>query len=88
LDKPVYDYVMNQPETEKFYQQFIDLLWLTMPGYQREGKTSMTIAIGCTGGQHRSVAIAQRLAQDLGKKYSVDVTHRDMHRRKETVNRS
>ncbi|WP_040534548.1 RNase adapter RapZ [Schleiferilactobacillus shenzhenensis] len=88
LDKPVYDYVMNQPATEEFYQKFLDLLLLTMPGYQREGKTSMTIAIGCTGGQHRSVAIAQRLAADLGKKYAVDVTHRDMHRRKETVNRS
>ncbi|MCD2256855.1 RNase adapter RapZ [Agrilactobacillus fermenti] len=88
LDKPVYDYVMAQPTTEEFYTRYLDLLRLIMPGYVNEGKTSMTIAIGCTGGQHRSVAIASRLAKDLGKEYPVDVTHRDMSKRKETVNRS
>ncbi len=88
LDKPVYDYVMKQPTTEEFYSRFLGLMQLIMPGYEKEGKTSMTIAIGCTGGQHRSVAIAQRLADDLKQDYPVDVTHRDLDKRKETVNRS
>lgn len=88
LDKAVYDYVMDRPTTENFYARFLDMLQLIMPGYEKEGKTSMTIAIGCTGGQHRSVAIANRLAKDLAKDYPVDVTHRDMDKRKETVNRS
>jgi UPF0042 nucleotide-binding protein len=88
LDKPVRDYVMEQPATEKFYQQLTALLKSIMPGYLKEGKTSVTIAIGCTGGQHRSVALAQRLADDLAVDYPVDVTHRDMKKRKESVNRS
>ncbi len=88
LDQPVSDYVMAQPATEKFYEQFSGLLKDIMPGYLKEGKTSVTIAIGCTGGQHRSVALAQRLADDLSFDYPVDVTHRDMKKRKETVNRS
>ena len=79
---------MAQPATEKFYEQFSGLLKDIMPGYLKEGKTSVTIAIGCTGGQHRSVALAQRLADDLSFDYPVDVTHRDMKKRKETVNRS
>ncbi|MFL2080425.1 RNase adapter RapZ [Latilactobacillus sakei] len=88
LDKPVRDYVMKQPATEKFYQQLTALLKSIMPGYLKKGKTSVTIAIGCTGGQHRSVALAQRLADDLAVDYPVDVTHRDMKKRKESVNRS
>ncbi|KRN28497.1 glmZ(sRNA)-inactivating NTPase [Lactobacillus selangorensis] len=88
LDKPVYDYVMNQPATEEFYSKFIDMLRLIMPGYQKEGKTSLTIAIGCTGGQHRSVALAERTGHDLEQDYAVDITHRDINKRKESVNRS
>ena len=87
-DKPVYDYVMKQPATEKFYKEFLHLLQHIMPGYQKEGKASLTIAIGCTGGQHRSVAIAQRLGEDLSKDYVVNISHRDVNKRKETVNRS
>ncbi|GEP20004.1 RNase adapter RapZ [Pediococcus argentinicus] len=87
-DKAVYDYVMNQPATEKFYEHFIGLLRESMPGYQAEGKSNLTIAIGCTGGQHRSVAIAERIAKDLGKDYVTHVQHRDADKRKETVNRS
>ncbi|KXU02435.1 putative P-loop-containing kinase [Streptococcus constellatus] len=48
----------------------------------------MTIAVGCTGGQHRSVAFAQRLADDLANDWTVHSSHRDKDRRKETVNRS
>lgn len=83
-DKAVYDYVMAQPQTEQFYTQFLGLLQTTVPGYKREGKTNLTIAIGCTGGQHRSVALAERLGNDLGEQYPVHVTHRDIDKRKES----
>ncbi|WP_056946152.1 RNase adapter RapZ [Secundilactobacillus odoratitofui] len=84
LDQPVYDYVMQQPETEQFYQQFLSLLTTTVPGYKREGKTNLTIAIGCTGGQHRSVALTERIGNALGETYPVHISHRDIAKRKET----
>lgn len=79
-DKPVYDYVMAQPETTEFYDRFLGLLKFMMPGYQKEGKSSLTIAVGCTGGQHRSVALVERLSEALGNDYPVHITHRDMAR--------
>lgn len=88
LDKPVYEYVMSFEETEAFYQQFSQLLVTVMPGYVKEGKSSLTIAIGCTGGQHRSVALTKRIGDLLAKEYQVNITHRDKDKRKETVNRS
>ncbi|WP_125573296.1 RNase adapter RapZ [Levilactobacillus huananensis] len=88
LDQPVYDYVMSQPQTEEFYGQFLKLLTTIVPGYKKEGKANLTIAIGCTGGQHRSVALATRIGQALGSTYPVHVTHRDINRRKESTNRS
>lgn len=88
MDQPVYDYVMSFPETEEFYQKFIDLLLTIMPGYVKEGKSSLTVAIGCTGGQHRSVALTERVGQALEREYKVNITHRDKDKRKETVNRS
>lgn len=88
LDQAVYDYVMNSSKTAEFYQHFISMLREIIPGYKKEGKTGLTIAIGCTGGQHRSVAFAQRIGQDLEAAYPVKIYHRDIDRRKETVNRS
>lgn len=89
LDKPVYDYVMQQPETEVFYRKFIDLLDYIIPGYKKEGKASVTIAIGCTGGQHRSVALTERIGLHLKNDgYTVNISHRDKNKRKEAVNRS
>lgn len=88
LDKDVSDYVMQHQESEEFYQYLLALLAPILPGYQKEGKSVLTIAIGCTGGQHRSVAFAHRLAQDLGQNWTVNESHRDKNRRKETVNRS
>ena len=85
MDKPVYDYVMDDPVTENFYNKLADLLKSIIPGYEKEGKTSLTIAIGCTGGQHRSVAIAQRLGMDLNDNYYVDITHRDMEKSQKKV---
>lgn len=88
LDKDVYDYVMGFEESESFYQHLLDLIEPILPGYQKEGKAILTIAVGCTGGQHRSTAFAHRLAEDLKANWSVNESHRDKDRRKETVNRS
>ena len=88
LDKAVYDYVMNHTESEEFYQHLVALIKPILPGYKKEGKSVLTIAVGCTGGQHRSVAFAQRLADDLASEWTVHSSHRDKDRRKETVNRS
>ena len=88
LDRDVFDYVMNHAESEEFYQHLLGLIEPILPGYQKEGKSILTIAVGCTGGQHRSVAFAQRLADDLAKNWQVNASHRDKNRRKETVNRS
>ncbi|WP_125565490.1 RNase adapter RapZ [Companilactobacillus insicii] len=85
MDKLVYDYVMQDPVTDNFYNKLYDLLKDIIPGYEKEGKTSLTIAIGCTGGQHRSVAIAQRLGTDLKDNYHVDITHRDMEKSQKKV---
>lgn len=81
MDTPVYDYVMKWEETETFYNKLLDLLRFTIPGYQKEGKSQLVIAIGCTGGQHRSVALAQRLADELQRifDYNIYVYHRDAH---------
>lgn len=88
MDQPVYDYVMSFPETESFYTQFNQLLHSIVPGYIKEGKSSLTVAIGCTGGQHRSVALTKRLTDSFKDEYKVNMTHRDKDKRKETVNRS
>lgn len=88
LEKPVYDYVMANPQAESFYQKFYAMLAEIMPQYQQEGKTAVTIAIGCTGGQHRSVAFAERVGHAFEADYPVDITHRDINKRKATVNRS
>ncbi|MDR3157235.1 MAG: RNase adapter RapZ [Lactobacillales bacterium] len=88
-DKAVYDYVMKFPESDIFYQNFMAMLQPILPSYKKEGKSSLTIVIGCTGGQHRSVAFTDRIAQGIKKlDYHVNTTHRDKNKRKETVNRS
>lgn len=88
LEEPVYDYVMVFSSTENFYQQFLSLLQSILPGYVEEGKSNLLVAIGCTGGQHRSVALTQRIGEALAQDYKVNITHRDKAKRKETVNRS
>ena len=68
-DKPVRDYVMSFPEAEQFMDKLVDLITFLIPGYIKEGKNQLVIAIGCTGGQHRSVTIANALAERLGYVY-------------------
>lgn len=77
-DKAVQDYVMKGKAAQEFYAHLLSLLQNAMPGYIREGKSSLTVAVGCTGGQHRSVTIANRLAADLkADGYRVNLYHRD-----------
>ncbi|MBD5430366.1 RNase adapter RapZ [Lactobacillus sp.] len=80
LDRKVFEYVMSKEETKVFYSKFLDMLEVAIPGYIKEGKEKLTIAIGCTGGQHRSVSIARQLAVDLAKKYPIDISHREISR--------
>ncbi|MEN0733055.1 RNase adapter RapZ, partial [Listeria monocytogenes] len=54
----------------------------TLPFYKREGKTQLVIAIGCTGGQHRSVALTEFVGKTIQQKYETTISHRDMKRRK------
>ncbi|USS87797.1 RNase adapter RapZ [Fructilactobacillus hinvesii] len=82
-DQPVYDYVMQQDSAEEFFTKALDLLEFELPRIRQSSKASETIAIGCTGGQHRSVAMTERFASHLRKLgYVVNVTHRDIERHK------
>jgi RNase adapter protein RapZ len=78
----VRDYVLGQNGAAEFLETYHRLLSLVVEGYRREGKRYMTVAIGCTGGKHRSVAIAEALMQLLGSDplLSVRVLHRDLGR--------
>ncbi|MCJ07043.1 RNase adapter RapZ [Listeria monocytogenes] len=82
LDEDVYEYVMKWPETQTFLDKLVDLLMFTLPLYKREGKTQLVIAIGCTGGQHRSVALTEFVGKTIQQKYETTISHRDMKRRK------
>jgi UPF0042 nucleotide-binding protein len=81
LDAPVRDYVMSQPETGAFLTKVDDLLGLLLPAYVREGKSYLSIAVGCTGGQHRSVVLGEQLATLLAARgFRPAVHHRDISR--------
>ncbi|MCI5775096.1 MAG: RNase adapter RapZ [Aerococcus sp.] len=82
LDQEVSDYVTDKEETQQFMAKFLDMLDYTVPMYEAEGKSSLTIAIGCTGGRHRSVTLTERTAQHLSDTfdYPVHVKHRDINR--------
>lgn len=78
-DRLVADFVLNNPTTETFLAAWRSLLDVVMPGYVSEGKSRLSIAVGCTGGQHRSVAIANSTAAYLEKcGYHVSLSHRDL----------
>ena len=79
---PVREYVLGQPATGEFLDRLDDLLDLLLPAYVAEGKSYLTLAFGCTGGRHRSVAIAEELARRLRRRgYEPRVQHRDIERR-------
>lgn len=79
LDAPVNDYVTEMDEARAFLDQFAALMDLVSDGYLREGKRYVTIALGCTGGKHRSVAMAEHLAARLVKRgVEARVVHRDL----------
>lgn len=81
LDDAVRDYVFSFPQTGSFMKRLEDLLALTLPLYAEEGKTGLFIGVGCTGGHHRSVAVAHALTEFIrAQGYQVQETHRDMSR--------
>ena len=81
LDRKVSDFVLEHPKTQEFMEAWHKLLDAVMPGYIAEGKPQLSIAIGCTGGQHRSVAIAEATARYLERQqYHVSISHRDLPR--------
>jgi UPF0042 nucleotide-binding protein len=81
LDEPVRAWVLGQPESAAFLEKVDDLLSSILPAFVREGKSYLTIAMGCTGGRHRSVALAEALADRLGgQEQVVSVFHRDIER--------
>lgn len=81
LDRKVSEFVLEHPKTREFMEAWHKLLDAVMPGYIAEGKPQLSIAIGCTGGQHRSVAIAEATARYLERQqYHVSISHRDLPR--------
>jgi len=81
LDAPVRAYVLERPETVEFLDKLEDLLAMLLPAYVREGKSYLTVAMGCTGGRHRSVAIAEELGRRLeASGVPAAVFHRDVDR--------
>ena len=73
------DFVMEHPVTQQFMDKVVDMLGFLLPNYITEGKHRLVIAIGCTGGCHRSVAIAEAISRKVGEMgYKTGVTHRDM----------
>jgi UPF0042 nucleotide-binding protein len=81
LDPEVIEYLSHQEGYEEFYRKLLDFVTYILPGYRKEMKSYLTIGIGCTGGKHRSVAIGQRLSDDLAAAgYAIETVHRDCRR--------
>src|SRR6185369_90089 len=80
-DRRVVKYLKAQPEVDETLERFSDLLYYLLPQYQREGKSYLTVGIGCTGGRHRSVMIANALADRLRRVgFDAQAVHRDMRK--------
>lgn len=79
---PVRRYVLSDPETRELLEELERLLAFSLPRFEREGKSYLTIGVGCTGGRHRSVVMAVELARALGRRLGIrmDVVHRDVER--------
>ena len=80
-DADVRDFVLGQEDAEEFLDRYTEVLRLLLPGYRREGKRYLTLAVGCTGGKHRSVAIAEEFARRLrAEGLTATARHRDLGR--------
>jgi UPF0042 nucleotide-binding protein len=81
LSRPVRDFVLKADITERFLAKLFGFLDFLMPRFVEEGKANVRIAVGCTGGRHRSVVIAEALGSYLGKrKYDIKISHRDLRK--------
>ena len=81
LEAPVRDFVLDKPDTQAFLEKVVDLLAMLVPAFSREGKSYLTVALGCTGGRHRSVVLAEELRARLAAGgVSSSVFHRDIDR--------
>lgn len=82
MDHEVRDFVFSYQQTKDFVEKVEDLLAFSLPSYVDEGKTNLVVAIGCTGGKHRSVSVARELGEFVARKgYSLTISHRDLGRR-------
>ena len=80
LNSDVSKYVLNNDQAQKFLEKYLSLLDFLVPQYKAEGKNYLTIAVGCTGGRHRSVAVAMTVFQYMQKikEKNISITHRDI----------
>jgi UPF0042 nucleotide-binding protein len=79
LEPSVEEFVMKESETQAFLDRLYSLLEFTLPRYEREGKSILTLALGCTGGKHRSVVLIEELSKKLdGDRFRIQVKHRDI----------
>src|SRR5690625_4355105 len=83
LNHDVSSYVFKWDVIQQFNEKLLDLFEFILPQYKKEGKSQLVIAIGCTGGQHRSVALAEYFAKELSEQYITHITHRDIDKRKD-----
>ena len=83
-DKEVQDFVMDHPESEEFLEKLTDMVKFLIPNYVKEGKYRLVIAIGCTGGRHRSVTLANALYDRLKNQgdYGIKLDHRDIYNKR------
>jgi len=81
LDRAVQDYLEAMPEYREFRERIVDMMAFLIPKYLQEGRSYLTVAIGCTGGRHRSVAMAEAVTQALrASGYEVKASHRDLEK--------
>jgi RNase adapter protein RapZ len=87
LDSAVYDYVLGDPDAREFLSRAEALLHFCVPRFEREGKSYLTIAVGCTGGKHRSVALVEYLAKQVEREsgLKIEVVHRDVARHSQPI---